>query len=88
MTATWSSAAGWLGAALVLTAYILISARKVSGNSYLFQGLNFVGSAGLATSAAVAGALPSAAVNLVWMAIGIVVLLRRPAATRSPGHRG
>lgn len=77
MTA-WIAAAGWLGAALVLIAYALISARKLDGSSNWFQALNLAGSAGLAASAATAGALPSAAVNLIWMAIGVVVLVRRP----------
>ena len=79
----WIDAAGWLGAGLVLAAYALLSMRKLEGHSPAFQALNFFGSAGLATSAAVAGALPSAAVNLIWMAIGVVALVRRPTLCRS-----
>lgn len=83
MTA-WISAAGWLGAGLVLAAYALLSARRLHGNSPTFQMLNLVGSAGLAASAASAGALPSAVVNVIWMAIGAIVLVRRP--DRRPGR--
>lgn len=77
MTA-WITAAGWIGAALVLAAYALLSARKLGGTSPAFQLLNLLGSTGLAASAAAAGALPSATVNVIWMAIGVVVLVRRP----------
>jgi hypothetical protein len=73
----WIAAAGWVGAGLVLAAYALISARRLDGTSPVFQLFNLVGSAGLAASSAAAGALPSAAVNVIWMAIGVVVLIRR-----------
>jgi hypothetical protein len=84
MTGTWISYAGWLGAGLVLAAYVLVSAKKLDGTSGAFQVLNLVGSAGLAASALVAGALPSTAVNVLWMAIGVVVLLRRPRRHLAP----
>jgi hypothetical protein len=45
--------------------------------------LNLVGGAGLATNAAVNRAFPSAVLNGVWMAIGVIALARR---TRGPAR--
>lgn len=67
---------GWLGAALLLAAYGLTAARKLAGHSASFHVLNLAGSAGLATNSAVNHAFPSAVLNVIWMAIGVVALAR------------
>jgi hypothetical protein len=82
MSSPWISAAGWLGAGLTLVAYVLVSARKLEGHGAGFQALNLFGSIGLAASSAAVGALPSVAANLIWMAIGVFALVRRPGRTR------
>jgi hypothetical protein len=69
-------AAGWLGAALILLAYLLLSIGKVSGQSALYQGMNVVGAAGFIINGWWHGALPSAVLNIIWMAIGGVTLWR------------
>ena len=38
--------AGWAGAPLILLAYLLLSAGKLTGQSLLYQGMNVVGAAG------------------------------------------
>jgi hypothetical protein len=77
VTALGISAAGWLGAALMLVAYVLVSTRKLEGHRPAFHWLNLLGGVGLATNSAANGALPSAVLNLIWMAIGVAALLRR-----------
>jgi hypothetical protein len=72
--------AGWSGAALVLGAYALVSMRKQASDSASFQAMNIVGAVGLATSAAANDAWASAVVNVLWIAIGVVVTLRRRPA--------
>ena len=67
---------GWFGALLILAAYALLSADKVTGRSTLYQGMNVVGAAGFIVNGWWHGALPSTALNMVWMAIGIVTLAR------------
>jgi hypothetical protein len=69
-------AAGWLGAALILLAYLLLSIGKVSGQSALYQWMNVVGAAGFIINGWWHGALPSAVLNIIWMAIGGVTLWR------------
>jgi hypothetical protein len=74
---TWLTAViGWAGAAGVLLAYLLLLRHRVSAESWLYLSLNFLGSACLAVSTSAAHAWPSAAVNLIWLAIGITPLIR------------
>ena len=67
---------GWSGAALVLLAYGLLSAHKLSSRAVSYHVLNIAGSIGLALNTYWNGALPSAAVNLIWMSIGAHALWR------------
>jgi hypothetical protein len=67
---------GWVGAILLLLAYALVSSRKLAGDSVRFQLLNLSGGLLLAANSAYHGALPSVAVNAVWIIIGLVALLR------------
>lgn len=66
--------AGWAGALLILGAYALLSAGRVAGNSWTYQGMNVAGSAGFIVNTAWHGAWPSATLNVVWCIIGVVVL--------------
>ena len=68
---------GWIGASLILAAYVLISAGRIGGRSNAYQIMNICGSAGVLLNSGYNGAIPSAALNLVWLGIGTVVLLRR-----------
>jgi len=79
---------GWVGAGCVLLAYLLLLRGRISADGSRYLSLNFLGSACLAVSTSVARAWPSAAVNLVWLAIGIVPLLRAWAKIQSGRERG
>lgn len=67
---------GWLGAALLLLAYALVSNRRLAGDSVRFQLLNLSGGVMLAINSGYHGALPSVAVNAVWIVIGLAALLQ------------
>ncbi len=67
---------GWLGASAVLSSYALLSARRMSSQSSAYQLLNVVGAVGLLLNAAWNGAVPSAAVNVLWLGIGVHALWR------------
>ena len=69
--------AGWGGAGCLLLAYALLSAGRL-GAGVTFQLLNLAGSAGLLVNGAAHGAWPSAALNLVWLAVGAVALRKAP----------
>ena len=76
---------GWGGAVLILLAYLLLSAGKLTGQSLLYQGMNVVGAAGFVVNGWWHGALPSAALNVLWLLIGAVaswqILKKRGSST-------
>ena len=67
---------GWIGAGLILVAYGLLSAGRVSGQSRLYQWMNVLGAAGFVINGWWHGALPSTALNVIWMLIGGFALWR------------
>ena len=74
--------AGWAGASLILVGYLLITAGKLTGQSAVYQWMNVAGAAGFIVNGWWHGAIPSAALNVVWMLIGAVALLRIAARRR------
>ncbi|RPJ05396.1 MAG: hypothetical protein EHM36_08355 [Deltaproteobacteria bacterium] len=74
---------GWIGAAALLIAYGLVSARKTEGDSVLYQLLNLTGSGFLMVNSFYYGAYPSSGLNIVWVAIGLFALLRKASSGRS-----
>lgn len=79
MSTVLIEAAGWGGATLILVAYILLSLGRLDGRSRTFQWMNVVGAAGFIVNSGWHGAIPSAALNLVWLGVGLATLwtLRR-----------
>ncbi len=74
---------GWVGMALLVGAYALVTAGKVQGTSLLFQLMNLLGGFLLMLNSAYYGAWPSAGLNVVWVVVGTVGLARarlRPRA--------
>ena len=67
---------GWLGASLILGAYLLLSLGKVTGHSLLYQSMNVVGAAGFIVNGWWHGAVPSAVLNVIWMLIGLFASIR------------
>ena len=71
---------GWISATIILLAYGLLSAGKLSGKSVIYQVMNVVGALGFVLNSGYNGAIPSAALNVIWAGIGAVTLLRIRAA--------
>ena len=67
---------GWAGAVLILLAYLLLSAGRLTGQSLTYQGMNVLGAAGFVINGWWHGALPSAVLNVLWLLIGAVASLR------------
>ena len=68
--------AGWAGALLLLLAYLLLSMGRLAGQSLIYQGMNIVGAAGFVINGWWHGALPSAALNVLWLLIGAIASWR------------
>jgi hypothetical protein len=89
MTGVLVAIVGWSAAALILTAYVLLSLDKVKSSSFTYQWMNIVAAAGFIVNSGYNGAMPSAVVNILWMGIGLFAvsrMLRRRAATAAPAE--
>ena len=69
-------AIGWIGALLILGAYGLLTAGKLTAQSPAYQWMNVIGAAGFILNSGWNGAWPSAALNVIWMGIGGFALWR------------
>jgi hypothetical protein len=70
-------AAGWLGVAVLLLAYALVSTKRMAGDDVWYQALNIAGAVLLVINSSHYGAYPSVVVNVVWIGIAIYALARR-----------
>ena len=68
---------GWIGATLIVGAYALLSAGKLEGDSRTYHLMNIVGAIGFVVNSGWNGALPSAAMNVIWIGIGVYALRQR-----------
>ena len=71
---------GWTGAALILLAYLLLSAGRLPARSVAYQGANLLGAIAFAINSGWHGAVPSAALNVVWAGIALFALVRMARA--------
>ena len=69
-------AVGWVAALLILAAYALLSAGKLTARDRSYQWMNVLGAAGFIVNSGWNGAIPSAALNVVWAGIGLAALWR------------
>lgn len=67
---------GWVAALLILAAYALLTAGKLKAHDRAYQWLNVLGAAGFIINSGWNGAIPSAALNVIWAGIGLTALWR------------
>ena len=67
---------GWAAAVLILGAYALLTAGKFDAQSRAYQWMNVAGAAGFIVNSGWNGAIPSAALNVIWAGIGLTALWR------------
>jgi hypothetical protein len=72
----WIEVVGWSGSFSILLAYALLSTGRMDARGWPYQAMNVGGALGMATNAWTHGALPSVFNNTIWMAIGLLALLR------------
>jgi hypothetical protein len=70
-------AVGWVGVAALLAAYVLVSTKRMEGDSMEYQLLNLAGAALLIANSFYYGAYPSVGVNVIWIGIAVFALVRK-----------
>lgn len=71
-----AEALGWIGAGLVLGAYLLVTTRTLSGQSGAFQLMNLFGAVGLTINGVWHDAWALVALDGAWATIAIVALIQ------------
>ena len=67
---------GWAGMILIVGAYALLTAGKIMAGSRAYNLMNIAGAAGFIVNSGAKGAYPSAALDVIWIGIGIYALVR------------
>lgn len=67
---------GWAGTFLIVAAYILISQKKVSGDSRIYQFINLLGAVAVGVNVAYQEAWPAFGLQVVWGLIAIYSLIK------------
>ena len=67
---------GWVAAMLILAAYALLTAGKLTADDRAYQWMNVIGALGILINSGWNRAIPSAALNLAWAGIGLAALWR------------
>ncbi|HEV3180069.1 MAG TPA: hypothetical protein VGZ05_06340 [Steroidobacteraceae bacterium] len=65
---------GWIGATLIVGAYALLSGGRLKAESLTYHVINILGAGGCMLNSGWNGALPSAALNIIWIGIGLHAL--------------
>lgn len=68
---------GWIGSVMVVMAYGLNMYKKMSSDALSYYLLNIVGSGCLIVNTIYHHAIPSAAVNIIWVLIAVVALCKK-----------
>ena len=75
---------GWVAAAMMLSAYVMLTLGRLNARSSCYHWLNILSGAGFIINSGWNGAYPSACINVVWVAIGLFAILGRPLGGAAP----
>lgn len=80
---------GWIGSICIIIAYMLNLNKKLAVDSVAYYALNIVGSGLLIVNTAWHHAYPSMAINIVWVIIPVVTIVRaRRGAAKKADQAG
>ncbi len=65
---------GWTGSITLITAYLMISNKKIDPQTRLYQGLNVFASICLIINTGYYGAYPATVLNVVWVIVALYFL--------------
>jgi hypothetical protein len=67
---------GWAAAAMMLSAYFLLTSGRLGSSSGVYQWMNVLSGAGFIINSGWNGAYPSAFLNVIWVTIALYGVLR------------
>ncbi|TCS88968.1 hypothetical protein EDD80_102159 [Anseongella ginsenosidimutans] len=73
---------GWVGAAMYILAYLLLTLGKLRSDSILYHFLNVLGAVGLIANAFHFNDYPNVVTNLLWLGIGCFAIFAIIAGSR------
>ncbi len=83
MLSWWVEIIGWIGAALIVLSYGLLTLKRLQTDSVAYRWMNLLGAMGLIVNGAWNEAFPSVFLNIIWLGIaGYALLQRRIARAR------
>jgi len=71
---------GWVAAALMLSAYLLLTSGRLSSRSNFYHWMNVLSGVGFVINSGWNGAYPSAFINVIWAAIALYGVFGRHLA--------
>ena len=72
----YTEVCGWYGMIALIVAYALVSFAIIHAEGIVFQALNITGSIGLMIVAASKNVFQSVILNIFWVTIGIIAIIR------------
>lgn len=75
---------GWVAAAMMLSAYVMLTLGRLNAKSSWYHWLNILSGAGFIINSGWNGAYPSACINIVWVAIGVFGVFGRSLRSAAP----
>ena len=72
----FSEIIGWIGSALIVLAYFLVSNNKIKHDSKIYQFMNLFGAIGVGVNVFYQQAWPSFALQIIWVIIAIYSLYK------------
>jgi hypothetical protein len=78
---TFTEMTGWMGTALVLIAYILVSSGRLTAKSRLYQLINLFGAVGIGMNVFQQKAWPAFALQIAWGTIALISLTKSRTKT-------
>lgn len=74
---------GWTGVSFFIIAYCLLSGNYISSKHYSFHLLNIVGGIGLSINAFYYHNQSNMLVNVIWITIGLVSIIKNSSIVRN-----
>ena len=68
---------GWVGSAMVVIAYALNMYNRLTADALAYYLLNIIGSICLILNTVYHHAIPSAAVNIIWVLLAVVAMFKK-----------